>query len=237
LNTKKTNYILFRGGRAKINNAGHSINIDGVSIDQVDCTKFLGVIINDKLNWNDHIKTICNKISKNIGILFRTRNKLTPATLLMLYRTLIQPYIDYCNIVWAAGESVSLANLFRKQKKAIRAITFAKWDAHTSPIFHKLHICTLYEINKFQTACFVYKSLNGLLPSQFCNIFISNDEIHEHNTRMKYNIHQISHRTNIRAKSIRIYGAKIWNTLDEQIIDSTTFSVFKSRYKKIMWNR
>jgi hypothetical protein len=234
LNVKKTSYILFQSGNKKINNAGLTISIDGITIEQADNTKFLGVIINSKLNWNDHIKVICNKISKNIGILFRTRNNLTPHTLLMLYRSLIQPYIEYCNIVWAAGESISLTNLFRKQKKAIRTITFAKWNAHTGPIFNRLHIPTLYQTNKFQTACFVYKSINRMLPFQFSNIFISNNEIHHYDTRNKHNIHQISHRINVRAKSIRVYGAKVWNALDKFIIDTPTFSLFKSRFKQLM---
>ena len=98
--------------------------IDNVKINQVDHTKFLGVIINSSLNWNDHINTICSKVSKSTGILQRTKQNLSAATL--LYQTLIQPYFDYCNIIWSVGESVHLEKLFVKQKKAIRAITFAK---------------------------------------------------------------------------------------------------------------
>ena len=44
------------------------IKIDDLIIDQVGKTKFLGVIVNANLTWKDHIKTITNKISKNIGI-------------------------------------------------------------------------------------------------------------------------------------------------------------------------
>jgi hypothetical protein len=236
LNIKKTNYILFQNGNKKINNNGLTINIDGTNIDQVGSTKFLGVVINSKLNWNNHIKIICNKISKNTGIILRTRNNLTHETLLMLYRSLIQPYIEYCNIIWAAGESTSLANLFRKQKKAIRAITFAKRNAHTGQIFKQLLIPTLYEVNKYQTSCFVFKSVNNMLPPQFCNLFISNEDIHQHNTRNKDKIHLIPRRTNVRARSIRVYGAKIWNSLDKFITDSATISMFIYRYKIIVRN-
>ena len=101
----------------KIDISGLHINIDSMIIEQVDKTKFLGVVINSKLNWNDHIKIISNKISKNIGIIFRTRSNLTPRTLLILYHSLIKPYVDYYNIVWAVGELAAIELLFRKQKR------------------------------------------------------------------------------------------------------------------------
>ena len=62
-----------------------------VNIEQVDHKKFLGVIINDRLNWNDHIKTVFTEVNKNTGILYRTRKNLNTNTQLLLYLTLIQP--------------------------------------------------------------------------------------------------------------------------------------------------
>ena len=82
----------------------------------------------------------------------------------MFYHSMIQPYFDYCNIVWAAGGSGSyLDHLLKKQKQTIRVITFAKWNAHFDHIFKQLKILKLKQINIFQTCCFVYKSLHNLL--------------------------------------------------------------------------
>ena len=75
------------------------------------------LVISSRLNWNDPIKTVCSKVSKSTGIfLHRTRKKLNADTLLLLYQTLIQPYFDYCNIIWSVGKSVFLEKLFVKQK-------------------------------------------------------------------------------------------------------------------------
>ena len=57
--------------------------------------------------------------------------------------------------------------MFRKQKKAFRTITFAKWNAHTTPLFKHLNILTVYDINKLQTLCFVSKAVNNLLTQTF----------------------------------------------------------------------
>ena len=54
----------------------NNIYIDNVKIDTVNKIKFLGLFINNTLNWSAHIKYICNKISKNIGIIKKVKNKL-----------------------------------------------------------------------------------------------------------------------------------------------------------------
>ena len=114
-NVRKTNYILFTSNRQKIDTGNLVIQIDDIITENVEKTKFLLVIINSKLNWNDHLQTISNKIRKNVGMIFRTRNNLNRNTLLMLYHSMIQPYLDYCNIVWAVRGSY-LDHLFKKQK-------------------------------------------------------------------------------------------------------------------------
>ena len=94
-----------------------NIKTDNVPIQKVDQTRFLGVIINDKLLWNDHMKTIRIKISKGLGILARLRHYLPSRILVNLYYTLVHPYFDYCNIIWATDYSTSLNNLFLLQKR------------------------------------------------------------------------------------------------------------------------
>ena len=122
-------------------------------------------------------------MSKKTGIIFKVRHSLNKNTVLLLYRSLIQPYLDYCNIIWATGHSNNLERLFRKQKKALRAITFTKRNAHITPLFKHLNILTVYDINKLQTLCFVYKAVNNLLPRHFNTFFNPNINIHQHNTR------------------------------------------------------
>lgn len=70
LNIKKTNYVIFRT-KTKIIKNKPIIKIDNIEIEQVTKTKFLGVIINETLTWNDHIVFIKQKIVKNTGIIYR----------------------------------------------------------------------------------------------------------------------------------------------------------------------
>ena len=62
--------------------------------------RFLGVIIDAKLNSDGHIHMLKTKIETNIGILNKVRNIINEKTKLMLYSTLVLPYINYCSSIW-----------------------------------------------------------------------------------------------------------------------------------------
>ena len=66
------------------------------------------------------------KFLKTIGILCKVRHLLPPLGTRSLYMSLVEPYLNYCNIVWAqAVPTVCLDRLFRIQKKYCRVITFS----------------------------------------------------------------------------------------------------------------
>ena len=106
---------------------------------------------------DNHINTICNKVSKGIGIICKIRHLIPPSILTNLYFTLVHPYFQYCNIVWASNSSLSLSKLSKMRKRAMRVITNSKWNVQTAPIFNNVRVLTLCNINKFQTGCFMFK--------------------------------------------------------------------------------
>ena len=98
LNIDKTNFMLFTP-----KNFSHCIDdivINQIKIQEVKETKFLGVIIDNKLKWSAHIMYISKKIAKGIGILLKSRKVFDNDTLLSLYHTFVYPYLHYCiNII------------------------------------------------------------------------------------------------------------------------------------------
>ena len=63
----------------------------------------------------------------------------------------------------------------------------------------------------------VYKSLNRFLPPSFCDIFDINYDKHDHNTREKSDIHAIAHRVHTRTMCIKVYDAKLWDSLHQSL--------------------
>ena len=106
-------------GGKHLPNINFTLLIDGSKIEQVDSTKFLGVIIDAKLNWKKHTNYIASKISSGLGILSRIKLVVPRNVLLMLYYTMIYPYLTYCAIVWGSANSSVLNRIVILQKRAI----------------------------------------------------------------------------------------------------------------------
>jgi hypothetical protein len=65
-------------------------------------------------------------------------------------------------IIWAMSSSVALYKLFCFQKRAIRLIANAEWNAHTAPLFREFNILTIHQLNLLHVASFMYKVYNNL---------------------------------------------------------------------------
>ena len=63
-------------------------------------TKFLGIIIDDKLKWTEHIAYVKNTIFKSSGILSKARNYIDKKTLKQLYYSFVYPYLIYGIEIW-----------------------------------------------------------------------------------------------------------------------------------------
>lgn len=111
------------------------INTDGVDLDTVSEIKFLGLIIDSKLNWKSHIKHIQGKVSKTISIINKAKYYLDYHALLLLYYSLVFPYLTYCVVVWGNNYKSSLHPLIILQKRAVRIIHKAGYCDHTNALF------------------------------------------------------------------------------------------------------
>src|SRR5690349_15228748 len=80
------------------NSKDFHIKIDCTVISRVKTPKYLEVIIDEKLKWQNHIVAI--KLAKSLGILNRLKYKLPKSCMLTLYFSVVCPYLTCCNIVW-----------------------------------------------------------------------------------------------------------------------------------------
>ena len=86
-------------------------------IELLNNIKFLGIIIDCKLNWAEHIRYIKNKIAKSLEIIFKIRFFLDKHMLRNMYFTFIYPYLIYCIEVWGNANETQLTTLVKIQKK------------------------------------------------------------------------------------------------------------------------
>ena len=101
LNTLKTEFMLIatNWNLSKIGDL-LALRISNDLIKRVQKAKYLGLVIDDKLSWKEQIGYVSTKIRRNIGIMKGIKDCFPRDSLILLYRTLVEPYFRYCNTTW-----------------------------------------------------------------------------------------------------------------------------------------
>ena len=133
------------------------LNVNSSEIVRTESIKFLGVLLDENLSWKTHRKYIENKISKNIGILFKARPFLNKKSLLSLYYSYIHSYINYGSVSWGSTCRTNLKKKKTQQKHALRIIFNESKFEHTSELFKFSKILNVCKLNIFNTAVFMHK--------------------------------------------------------------------------------
>ena len=136
LNAKKVKYSCFHKPSKKddIPLMLLKLTISNHVIERQEFIKFLGVLLDDNLDWKEHIKYTENKIAKNLRLLYKARPFLKRNALLALYYSYIQTYINYANIAWGSTCRTNLKKINSQQKHAI-SIIFNKKNLRTQGKF------------------------------------------------------------------------------------------------------
>ena len=235
LNLKKTKFMVFKPSQKR---KSHDIQllINDYKLDQVKETIFLGVILDENLNWKSEISHVANKVSKSIGIIRKSNFYLSTNSLRTLYFSLVYPYFFYCNLVWASTYKSNLVRLEILQKRVVRTIAKTHFYAHTDPIFRNLGILKFHDMHLLQLGLFMYSHQNRTLPLKFDCKFTLQKEIHSHHTRNSHLYRLPLCRTNIKQFSVFYQGPKFYNSLSTEIVNSSSSISFKKALKAFFYN-
>ena len=221
INLSKTNTMLFSNKRG---NPKLHVHIEDTLLEEKPNVTFLGVIIDNKLLWRDHIKLVCSKISKSIGILCYLRHAYPIHILRLLYMSLIFSYLNYCNVVWGSAYECHLRPLLTLQKKAVRIITKSAYDERSAPIFNSLKILQVPKIHKLNCFIFMFKCLNCNNFPSFRNKILQNTASHNYATRHRNLFYIPQERLELCRKSFLNKGISLWNELDAEVKNLKTLS-------------
>ena len=208
LNASKTKYMIFRYPQQR-NIPQLEIKFNNVSIEKVQVFDFLGLTISDTLDWSHHINKINNKISKTIGIMKRIRRFISKDILRTIYNSLILPHLHYGILIWG----FSNRRVFKLQKRAVRLICGAKYNAHTDRLFKNLRFLKIQDIFILQCTKFYYKFTRNQLPTYFNDFFVRNSEVHPYNTRNRDSLRSNFCRNTTSRNCIRIHIPNLINNL------------------------
>ena len=194
-------------------------------IEQIDNVNFLGIIIDDKMKFDCHIKHISSKISKSIGIMYSIRDMVPSRCLKMIYFSLVQSYFQYCLPIFGAAYATHLETLKILQKRAIRIVNNASYDAHTEPLFSRSKILKTDDLYLHSVACFAYKNQN---------ILDNYRRPHTHYTRHRHLLLPPLQRLRSSSQSVYFNMTELWDKIPLHIRQCNSYQSFKFSYKNYL---
>ena len=140
------------------------VSIKNSNIKRVYVTKFLGILIDDRLNWKEHISLICSKLSKCIAIIYKAKQLLDKESLVMLYDSLFVPYLTYCSEIWGSTYKTNINCVYLLQQKVLRIVCNVDYRYHSNVLFKELRILKLFDSIELKTAMLMYKANKKCYP-------------------------------------------------------------------------
>ena len=112
INTDKTYYMIFHRAMIKLPHTDYPIIMNNSPLSNIKNHKYLGVILDSKMSWIQHIANVKNNIAKGIGIMYKARTYLDRKSLINLYNAYIYPYLIYCVELWGNAAKCHLDQLY-----------------------------------------------------------------------------------------------------------------------------
>ena len=225
LNVNKTKYMIFSNVKHKQNS---ELRIQNVYIEKVPSIRFLGVIIDQQLNWKEHINSVKAKLSRSIGIIYRASVSLDVKSLRILYCSLCLPYLNYCVEVWGNTYSTNILPIVILQKKVLRVINKVHRLEHSDSLFSKSNLLKFNDIIKLKTCMILYKAVNKSLPKNLQKHY--NEIVPVYNTRNKFILKYA--RTTLKSMCVSIKGSKLWNAICDKLKSCKNVYTFKKIYTR-----
>ena len=202
--------MMFTGSPYHLNNiiCEEPIVANGKPIPRINTQVCLGVNLDENLSWASHIKMICKKASSGVGAIKRIKPFVPMHTLESIYKSLVQPYFDYCSPLWDTCGKLLKDKLQRFQTRAARVISGANYDTHSVDLFNMLSWDTLEHRRTGAKSVLMYKILNDHTAPGLRGSFVRR-EIDQTNYYLRNTVTDLS-----LPKPKRDYsGAMLWNQL------------------------
>ena len=233
LNVSKSSYTVFSNCSQT---ALPQIIIDDISLEHSLCTKFLGILVDSKLNFASHIRNVCTKVSRAIGICNKLVTILPFHILRKLFFTLIYPFVTYGTEIWGHSPSAQVKRLSKKIDKSVKLLGN---ERVLSANYQKLNTLPLAKICQLFTLVRVFKYYRLNHSSHFYELFGCQEVSHHYNTRFNRN-NNLNIPMVCSSKyrcSFFINGIKLWNKLPNVIKNSPSIFSFKKNLRRYLSNR
>ena len=226
INVDKTKSMYF-GTRNMIKGLDKGVitHLKNKKLQNVDHYKYLGVILDNNLNFKLHIDNLLKILKYKIFVLAKLRCFLMTDACLNIYKATILPYIDYGDIFYQATSKILLKKIQDKQDKALK-ICFSLHGYQDGPdLHHRANLALLDKRRDSHILSFIYHRKDHV---QYLDTRPLPTRAHQAPKFLipNYNITQFK-------MSLLYKGSNLWNNLPNDIKNIDNFLAFKEKIKEL----
>ena len=232
LNTDKSFFCIFRKQRKSLI-IPEKIDFNGKSINRAKSIKYLGVTIDEFLNFNEHTSNLCKSLKSFFSVFYNIRDYLFPENCRTIYYTLVYSKIRYgiCEYGFTKAENMNKIQVL--QNKLLKTLTKKEMTYSTSKLHNDLHALQVNDIFLQEITSFVCSYLNNKLPVVFEGYYRRFSEVHQYETRGCRNSLIIPKcKSDIGKKTVKIKGCTAWNDVSNELKNIANPKSFRKAIKE-----
>ena len=233
---KKSSYCVLKPrGKCFPVNFDRGLKIGSNVLKYKETTKYLGLILDGNLTWESHIKELNKKLIQYTGIFSKIRHCLPMTCCKTVYNAFIFSRLNYESEIYVNTTKKYIQPLMVTQNKLLRILQFKHIRTPLRNLYRQFNTLKLKDLDYFNICCIVQKFIHlpNLLPKAINDIFCGNDQIHDHDTRNKKDLHPVKIKTKMYGeKMISFQGTTFWNNLPKYLKETTSVHLFKARVIK-----
>ena len=226
MNESKTKIMTFASSKKLNKIRKPKISLNGEDIKSVLSYKYLGVTLDQELNFAMYVRNMIKRLRFKSILLYRSRKYMSKPVLLRVYKSHVLPVIDYCDILYAGTNVVVLDTLQRVQNKCLKTCMGMHILTATEKVHADAKMPTLENRRKYHIKLYGYKRAQ-------------NPKFLEHKTRTtRLSTAPLLKYSKLNCAAYRncpeVLCAQTWNSLKPNLRNIDDFSEFKNLAKTVL---
>ena len=239
VNYDKTAYILFYPNTDDIeliNTEKLSIVMDDNQIIRVNYVKFLGIHIDEKLNFKHHVSYLIKKLNSIRGMLYSRREFLPNSCRRNLYYALVYPHLQYGIEVYSQTHNCIIDPLHVACNRVLRVLQNVDRYSNVKQLYQKFDTVPVSLLGKLRISKLVYKSINypDTISSATSHLLRLNQVRHGYSTRISSTNYLYKQSNRAFYSSYVNICCSIWNDIPDKIRNCSTVNTFIKTYMKYL---
>ena len=232
LSTNKSCFIIFHSPYSRNIEIPSILNFVDKSINRETSVKYLGVTLDEHLNWNLHISEICNSLRKLFPLFYGVRKYINLEHVRTIYYSMIYSKIKYGLAVYGLTSNENLSKLQVIQNSLLKVLLNKPMRYSTSRLHNELNILKVEDLRDQEILTFVYNCVNKNVPDIFSDYFVKKSDVQTIRTRnIDYRLNPPTSNSNMGENTVKVKGPILWNQNQNTVTGTSNIKSFRKTWK------